>query len=299
MLSESIDEYNHNPIFFNQIDTILGFSRNFCGIFRNVYIGTSSYCTWLKGLCSNYVYWSKSLILWKWKCNQNNRTSCIKTCQWYRSLSQVTRTLELYNLNFDPWSPCSVHTTKTKMIFCKFELFMMKFIFLFCYIKICIDSLKKSFKLWSNTFALKAEVCGQIPGETPTDFLNTGPQVNTITTRTVIDRSTSTDGGLFPGGTSTTLFRQGPLDRGFTLQQENALRQLPVDGIIPSEPRRTLPQELPLGDPLSGQPGRPLQVDTRGQCPTFLSRYEGDILVINLVPGTCDMQVSKLVKNGT
>lgn len=74
---------------------------------------------------------------------------------------------------------------------------------------------------------------------------------------------------------------------------------MPVDGIIPSEPRRTLPQELPLGDPLSGQPGRPLQVDPRGQCPTFLSRYEGDILVINLVPGTCDMQVSKFVKNGT
>lgn len=139
--------------------------------------------------------------------------------------------------------------------------------------------------------AIIAEVCGQIPGETPTDFLNTAPQVNTITTRTVIDRSTSTDGGFFPGGTTTTLFRQGPLDRGFTLQQENALRQLPVDGIIPSEPRRTLPQELPLGDPLSGQPGRPLQVDTRGQCPTFLSRYEGDILVINLVPGTCDMLI--------
>nr|XP_011415150.2 uncharacterized protein LOC105319346 [Crassostrea gigas] len=169
--------------------------------------------------------------------------------------------------------------------------------------------------------AIIAEVCGQIPGETPTDFLNTAPQVNTITTRTVMDRSTSTGGGVFPGGTTTTLFRQGPLDRGFTLQQENVFRQVPVDGIIPSEPRRTLPRELPLGDPLSGrtltrelplgdplsgrtltrelplgdplsgQPGRPLQVDPRGQCPTFLSRYEGDILVINLVPGTCDMLI--------
>lgn len=176
-------------------------------------------------------------------------------------------------------------------------MFFFTLLLLNFYRYIVFNSKSSIFKV--TLLYLKAEVCGQIPGETPTDFLNTAPQVNTITTRTVMDRSTSTGGGVFPGGSTTTLFRQGPLDRGFTLQQENVFRQVPVDGIIPSEPRRTLPRELPLGDPLSGQPGRPLQVDPRGQCPTFLSRYEGDILVINLVPGTCDMQVSKLVTNYT
>lgn len=132
-------------------------------------------------------------------------------------------------------------------------------------------------------------VYGQIPVESPTDFLNTAPQVDPLSTRTTLDGTVLPADGLLGGDPLGGVQRQGILDGGFTLPQENRLRQLPVDGIIPSEPRALLPRQLPLGDPLSGEPGRPLQISPSGQCPTFLSRYEGDILVINLVPGTCDM----------
>ncbi|XP_022335121.2 uncharacterized protein LOC111131742 [Crassostrea virginica] len=139
--------------------------------------------------------------------------------------------------------------------------------------------------------AIIVVVYGQIPVESPTDFLNTAPQVDPLSTRTTLDGTVLPADGLLTGDPLGGVQRQGILDGGFTLPQETRLRQLPVDGIIPSEPRALLPRQLPLGDPLSGEPGRPLQISPSGQCPTFLSRYEGDILVINLVPGTCDMLI--------
>ncbi|XP_048736354.2 uncharacterized protein LOC125651689 [Ostrea edulis] len=96
------------------------------------------------------------------------------------------------------------------------------------------------FVVFFFTLIIIAEVCGQIPGQSPADFL-TANRIDTITTRTVVDQ------------------------------------QLPV--------------QLPVNTAVSLDPGRPLQVGPDGQCPTFLSRYEGEVLVINLVPGACDMLI--------
>ncbi|XP_062576208.1 uncharacterized protein LOC134238100 [Saccostrea cucullata] len=109
-------------------------------------------------------------------------------------------------------------------------------------------------------FIAIAQVCGQIPVDSPTDFLTTGNQIDTTVTRTVVDRRIPS--------TRTAVDMRVPLTRTTVITQ-----QLPVDV------------------PMSAGQGRPLQLSPDGQCPTFLSRYEGDILVINLVPGTCDMLI--------
>ncbi|XP_061173424.1 uncharacterized protein LOC133182592 [Saccostrea echinata] len=104
-----------------------------------------------------------------------------------------------------------------------------------------------------------AQVCGQIPVESPTDFLTTGNQIDTTVTRTIVDRRIPS--------TRTA-----------------------IDMRVPAT-RTVIAQPLPVDVAVSAEQGRPLQLSPDGQCPTFLSRYEGDILVINLVPGTCDMLI--------
>jgi hypothetical protein len=71
-----------------------------------------------------------------------------------------------------------------------------------------------------------------------------------------------------------------PVDPILAVDRGRPLQPLPVRVSAP----------LPAVDPvLAVDPGRPLQIGPDGQCPTFLSRYEGEVLVINLVPGVCDM----------